>query len=318
MSEDLRIVFMGTPDFAAGVLDALIQAKLNIVGVITAPDKPAGRGQQVSKSAVKTYAETLTTPLLQPTNLKDEQFIADLKALEADLFIVVAFRMLPEVVWAMPPKGTINLHASLLPQYRGAAPINWAVVNGETVTGVTTFFIEKEIDTGMILAKEEVKIHENMTAGELHDELLEVGKRLVVNSVGKISTNDFTKIPQIELISGELKAAPKIFKNDCLIQWNQNADTVHNFIRGFSPYPTAWTHFNFTTKGDQKTAKIFKTIKTTVAVESHSQIKLSKNQLLIPCKDYYLEVLELQIEGKKKMSTKEFLAGYHAETIEIA
>src|SRR5690554_1602634 len=232
MTKNLRIIFMGTPDFATGVLKELIDTQHTVVGLVTAPDKPAGRGQQISKSAVKQYAEDSSIPILQPTNLKETTFIEQLKQLNADLFIVVAFRMLPEIVWAMPPKGTINLHASLLPQYRGAAPINWAIINGEKKTGVTTFFIEREIDTGMILAKEEVAISEDMTAGELHDILLEIGKKLIVKSVALIEDGMFTKVPQHELQFKELKPAPKIFKNDCAINWNQSASSIHDFIRG--------------------------------------------------------------------------------------
>lgn len=317
--KDLRIVFMGTPDFATGVLRALVENNHQVVGVVTSPDKPAGRGQQVAKSSVKLYAEEHGLHLLQPVKLKDETFITELEALKADLFIVVAFRMLPEVVWAMPPKGTINLHASLLPQYRGAAPINWAIVNGDKITGVTTFFIEKEIDTGMVLAKEEVVISENMTAGELHDELLEVGKELILRSVQMIETNDYTKIPQETLISGELKPAPKIFKEDCRINWEQPVSVIHDFVRGFSPYPTAWTVFDFETKDNQKSVKIFKTTKTTLAVSDtkDKMVVLTKNEILIPTADFYLQIDELQLEGKKKMSAKEFISGYNAEKIKI-
>lgn len=317
MTQDIRIVFMGTPDFAAGILKELIDTNHQISGIVTAPDKPAGRGQQISKSAVKSYSENLGIPLLQPTNLKDESFIRELEQLNADLFIVVAFRMLPEIVWSMPPKGTINLHASLLPQYRGAAPINWAIVNGEKTTGVTTFFIEKEIDTGLILAKEEVAISENMTAGELHDILLETGKKLIVRSVAMIETEDFTKIPQESLVTGELKTAPKIFKNDCKINWGHPAATVHNFIRGFSPYPAAWTTFNFESKNEQKSVKLFKTKKTDKKVENSTLLIITKEEILVPCVDFYLEILELQPEGKKKMQAKEFIAGYRSEKISI-
>lgn len=317
MTQDIRIVFMGTPDFAAGILKELIDTNHQVVGIVTAPDKPAGRGQQISKSAVKSYSEDLGIPLLQPTNLKDESFIRELGQLNADLFIVVAFRMLPEIVWSMPPKGTINLHASLLPQYRGAAPINWAIVNGEKTTGVTTFFIEKEIDTGLILAKEEVAVSENMTAGELHDALLETGKKLIIRSVAMIATGDFTKIPQESLVTGELKTAPKIFKNDCKINWEQPAATVHNFIRGFSPYPAAWTTFNFESKNEQKSVKLFRTRKTDKKVENNTLLILTKEEILIPCRDFYLEILELQPEGKKKMQAKEFIAGYRSEKISI-
>lgn len=318
--KDLRIVFMGTPDFAVGVLKELVDTNHTIVGVVTAPDKPAGRGQQISKSAVKIYAEETGLSILQPVKLKEETFLEELRVLKADLFIVVAFRMLPEIVWAMPPKGTINLHGSLLPQYRGAAPINWAIVNGEKKTGVTTFFIEKEIDTGMILAKEEVDITENQTAGELHDELLEIGKKLIVRSVKMIVENDFTKIPQETLVEGELKNAPKIFKEDCKINWKQPIEAIHNFIRGFSPYPTAWTVLDFGEKKQQKTLKIFKTLKTTIPVpeELKDVVVMTKNEIRIPCADFYIEIHELQLEGKKKMTAKEFVVGYNSEKIKVA
>jgi methionyl-tRNA formyltransferase len=226
--------------------------------------------------------------------------------------------MLPEIVWSMPPLGTINLHASLLPQYRGAAPINWAIVNGEKTTGVTTFFIEKEIDTGMVLAKQEINIAENMTAGELHDELLEIGKKLITKSVEMIETSNFTKIPQANLVEGELKNAPKIFKEDCKINWNQPAGVIHNFIRGFSPYPTAWTIFEFEDKNYEKTIKIFKSTKTDQPVLNNSQdIIVTKSQVLIPCADFYLQIDELQVEGKKKMIAKDFISGYKTEKIKF-
>lgn len=318
MTKNLRIIFMGTPDFATGVLKELIDTQHTVVGIVTAPDKPAGRGQQISKSAVKQYAEDSSIPILQPTNLKETTFIEQLKQLNADLFIVVAFRMLPEIVWAMPPKGTINLHASLLPQYRGAAPINWAIINGEKKTGVTTFFIEREIDTGMILAKEEVAISEDMTAGELHDILLEVGNKLIVKSVALIEDGMFTKVPQHELQFKELKPAPKIFKNDCAINWNQSASSIHDFIRGLSPYPTAWTTFQFEKKKQQNTVKLFRTKKTTITTNSTvRELLISKTEILIPCDDFYLEVLELQVAGKKKMTAKEFISGYQNEKITL-
>ena len=213
--QDFRIVFMGTPDFAVRILDELIQQAFNVVGVITAPDKPAGRGQQINESAVKKYAVEKELNILQPTNLKDEAFIQELSDLKADLFVVVAFRMLPEVVWAMPPKGTINLHASILPNYRGAAPINWAVINGEAQTGVTTFFIEKEIDTGKVIERSYVTIDENESVGELHDRLMELGAQVSASTVQKIMDGTAVGIDQLELAEGELKSAPKIFKPTC-------------------------------------------------------------------------------------------------------
>ena len=235
----LRIVFMGTPEFAVSILDAIVKSNHDVVGVVTVADKPAGRGQQLRESAVKIFAIDHDLPILQPEKLKDEQFLSDLKAFNADIFVVVAFRMLPEVVWAMPPKGTFNLHASLLPKYRGAAPINWAIMNGETETGVTTFFINQIIDTGSILAQEKISITENMTAGELHDQLMNVGAKLTVETLDKIESNSIQAIPQDEELAKILPHAPKIFKADCEIQWNQDATIIHNKIRGLSPYPAA-------------------------------------------------------------------------------
>lgn len=304
---------MGTPDFAVGILDKLVQEKTEIVGVITAPDKPAGRGQQLSESAVKKYAVAQNLHLLQPTSLKDESFIFDLKALNADLFVVVAFRMLPEIVWNMPPKGTINLHASLLPNYRGAAPINWAIINGETKTGVTTFFIEQEIDTGLVIERSELGISENETAGELHDRLLELGKDLVFKSVQKIENGTVKRIPQTELLEeSEMKAAPKIFKAMCEIDWSKDVATVHNLCRGMSPYPTAWTTIKHKETGETKSLKIFRTEKTDFPVEGN-EIKTTKNDLFLPCSDFYLKVLEIQPEGKRRMVVKEFLAGFQGD-----
>src|ERR1700761_8338588 len=248
----MRIVFMGTPEFAVASLDELIQSGCEIVGVITAPDKPAGRGQKVSESAVKQYAATHGLKVLQPEKLKNEEFLAELKALEADLQVVVAFRMLPEVVWSMPPKGTINLHASLLPQYRGAAPINWVLINGERESGVTTFFLKQEIDTGDILFTEKVTLTGLETAGELHDRLMHKGAGLLVKTVKGVESGRYNEHPQSALLDGvELKHAPKIFKEDCLIDWNNPAEAIYNKIRGLSPLPTAYTMLN------DKTLKIF-------------------------------------------------------------
>ncbi len=314
-NKSFRIVFMGTPEFAVTILDRLVTNNLNIVGVITAPDKPAGRGQQIAESAVKKYAVSKELNILQPINLKDENFISELHNLKADLFVVVAFRMLPEIVWAMPEKGTINLHASILPNYRGAAPINWAVINGEKETGVTTFFIEKEIDTGKIIERESVLIGENETAGELHDRLMELGANLTLKTVHKIIHNEAKGIPQIELTEGELKSAPKIFKPDCKIDWNLDVLTIHNFTRGMAPYPTAWTNLK---KGDElKSFKIFKTEKTKIASFNKVELTADKEGILIPTIDYYLRVLELQPEGKRRMKYNEFLAGHSIHEFSI-
>ena len=307
--QDFRIVFMGTPDFAVRILDELIKEAFNIVGVITAPDKPAGRGQQINESAVKKYAVEQGLTILQPTNLKDEAFIQELSDLNADLFVVVAFRMLPEVVWAMPPKGTINLHASILPNYRGAAPINWAVINGEAQTGVTTFFIEKEIDTGKVIERSYVTIGENETVGELHDRLMELGAKVSASTVQKIMEGTAIGIDQFELSQGELKNAPKIFKPTCEIDWSQPVAIVHNFVRGLSPYPAAWTTLVNEVKNEQKTFKLFKAIKTEQKVTDATILKETKEGILFPCGDYYLLVSELQPEGKRRMTFKEFLAG---------
>jgi methionyl-tRNA formyltransferase len=313
---DFKIVFMGTPEFAVCILDKLVIENFSIVGVITAPDKPAGRGQQLQESAVKKYAVSKSLHILQPTNLKDEQFQYELKSLNADLFVVVAFRMLPESVWSMPPKGTINLHASLLPQYRGAAPINWAIINGEQETGVTTFFIEKEIDTGMVIERSSLVIGINETVGELHDRLMKLGAEVTHSTVLKISKGIDEPIDQLKLTNGELKNAPKIFKQDCKINFNQPASVVHNFIRGLSPYPAAWctlvNHLN-----EKKTFKLFISDLTRLPVSSRTIISASKEGLLFPCQDKLLLITELQPEGKRRMHFKEFLAGNTIENWQI-
>lgn len=302
----LRIVFMGTPDFAVTILDSILKSKHEVVGVVTVADKPAGRGQQLKESAVKTYAKAHNLPILQPEKLKDENFLSELKAFNADIFVVVAFRMLPEVVWSMPPKGTFNLHASLLPKYRGAAPINWAIINGETETGVTTFFINQVIDTGEILAQEKVSISENMTAGELHDSLMNLGAKLTVETLNRISTNEIQAIPQDEELAKNSPHAPKIFKADCEIQWNQNAAIIHNKIRGLSPYPAAWC--SLVKNGEKVNFKLFTSKVTTEVVDSKS-LKKEAEGILFPCNDFYISISELQLEGKRRMNFKEFLAG---------
>jgi methionyl-tRNA formyltransferase len=316
--QDFRIVFMGTPEFASTILEGLLEHHYSIVGVITAPDKPAGRGQKIQESSVKTTASNHQLNILQPVNLKDPSFIQALSVLRADLFVVVAFRMLPEIVWNMPSKGTINLHASLLPEYRGAAPINWAIINGESITGVTTFFIEQEIDTGMVIEREALPISENETAGELHDRLMNLGKNLVQKSVKQILEGTVQRTPQEALIETQaLKSAPKIFKPDCLINWNENISRIHNFCRGLSPYPTAWTNVYFTEKRETKTFKLFKTIKTDIPSENKNNLVFTKDGILFPCQDYYLCVTELQPEGKKRMKHTEFHAGYSNYTLSI-
>jgi methionyl-tRNA formyltransferase len=302
----LRIVFMGTPEFAVTILDEIMRSRHEVVGVVTVADKPAGRGQQIKESAVKAYAKLQNVPILQPEKLKDEKFLSDLKAFDADIFVVVAFRMLPEIVWAMPPKGTFNLHASLLPKYRGAAPINWAIMNGETETGVTTFFINQIIDTGSILAQEKVAISENMSAGELHDELMHLGAKLTVETLNNLANGKIMAVPQDEELAKQLPHAPKIFKADCEIDWNEKAYFVHNKIRGLSPYPAAWC--SLTKNGVRTTFKLFSSSLTKEIPDSKS-LKKGSAGILFPCEDYYINISELQPEGKRRMNYKEFLAG---------
>ena len=315
--ENFRIVFMGTPEFAVTILNEIVVNHFNVVGVITAPDKPAGRGQKISESDVKKYAVEKELNILQPTNLKDESFVQELKNLNADLFVVVAFRMLPEIVWGMPPKGTINLHASILPNYRGAAPINWAVINGEKQTGVTTFFIEKEIDTGKIIERSFVEIGENETVGELHDRLMFLGAQISCETIEKIRLGNVAGIPQLELTEGDLKIAPKIFKPMCQIDWSKSVDEVHDFCRGLSPYPTAWALFKNESKNEEKSFKIFKTEKTDIEVEDSKKLKVAKDGILIPCRDYYLKVIELQPEGKRRMNFKDLIAGNPVDELSV-
>ncbi len=316
--ENFRIIFMGTPDFATESLKILTENNYHIVAVITAPDKPAGRGRKLQQSSVKKYALEKGLKILQPTNLKNETFISELKKLKADLQIVVAFRMLPEIVWAMPKYGTINLHASLLPQYRGAAPINHAIINGETITGVTTFFIEKEIDTGNIIAQKKVKILPDENAGKLHDKLMFTGAQLILQTVDDIINDRVKPIPQKKLSEGEiLKPAPKIFKEDCIINWQNPAEKIYNFIRGLSPYPAAMTKIR---KGDK--TYILKIFKTEVIKENHNHkigkiISDNKNYLKIATKDAFIDIKELQLQGKKRMKVKDLLNGFDIEGVEV-
>lgn len=299
----MRIVFMGTPDFAVASLNALVEAGYEIAGVVTAADKPAGRGQKLQESAVKKYAAEKGLKILQPLKLKDPEFIEELKALKADLQVVVAFRMLPEVVWDMPAKGTINLHASLLPQYRGAAPINHAIINGEAESGVTTFFLKHEIDTGDVIFSEKVAIANDDTAGDLHDHLMEAGAGLLVKTVKAIEENNYKEQPQ--LFSDELKHAPKIFKEFCQIDWNQPVKTIYNLIRGLSPYPTAFAVLN------GKTIKIFKAEYETISpgIAPGEFQTDGKNFLKFAAKDGWISLLDVQYEGKKRMMVDEFLRG---------
>jgi methionyl-tRNA formyltransferase len=309
--KNLRIVFMGTPEFAVTTLGSLLMNEFNVVGVVTAPDKPSGRGRKITKSAVKEFAEFSNLPIMQPVNLKDPEFISCLKNLNADLFIVVAFRMLPEVVWKMPYLGTINLHASLLPDYRGAAPINHAIINGDTTTGVTTFFIDEKIDSGNILLREEVQIFPFENAGDLHDRLMKHGARLVIRTLADIAVNKARAVPQTQLIKqGPPKLAPKIHPNDCIIDWNNDAVKIHNFIRGLAPYPCARSFF----KSDSSTHS-FKIFESQPEIEKHylkpgTIISDGKLYIKIGCKDGFISIASLQLEGKNRMNTLEFLRGF--------
>jgi methionyl-tRNA formyltransferase len=316
-----RVVFMGTPEFAVASLDALVKAGFSIVGVVTAPDKPAGRGMKLQQSDVKKYALKRGLKVLQPEKLKDPAFLDELRSLQADLQIVVAFRMLPEVVWNMPPAGTINLHGSLLPQYRGAAPINWAVINGEKETGVTTFKLKHEIDTGDILMQESLPVGENETAGEVHDKMKEIGAQLLVKTVQGIADGSLQEIPQSSVMSREsketdsrvmphdpqpLKHAPKIFTADCKIDWTKPADEIHNLIRGLSPFPGAFTEL-----GD-KMIKIYKSEKEhIIPTTKPGRWESNKSTYLkFACKDGYIHLKDVQLEGKKRMNIEDFLRGY--------
>lgn len=307
--EEMRIIFMGTPEFAVPSLEILLEHNFNIVAVITAPDKPKGRGQQLMGSPVKEAALKYNIPVLQPANLKSPDFVEELKTYQANLQVVVAFRMLPEVVWDMPTIGTFNLHASLLPQYRGAAPINWAIINGETETGVTTFMIRHEIDTGSILFQEKEPIYPNDTAGTLYERLMQLGAKLVLKTVEAVSKDDYTLIPQTaEGIS--LKSAPKIQKETCEINWNQPATQVRNFIRGLSPYPAAYT--TLATGNGDKFSKIYQASLTGLQDEKlqPGAIKTdNKTFLYLQTADELLSIDELQLEGKKRMPVLEFLKG---------
>ena len=301
--QSLRIVFMGTPEFAVASLDALVKAGCNIVGVITAPDKPAGRGMQLQQSAVKKYAAEHNLNVLQPEKLKSLQFLEELRELKADLQVVVAFRMLPEFVWDMPPMGTINLHGSLLPQYRGAAPINWAVINGEKETGVTTFKLKHEIDTGDILLQESFPVGEDDTAGDVHDRMKEIGAAVLVKTVKGLADGSLREKPQPAI---EIKHAPKIHTATCRINWSQPVENVFNLVRGLSPYPAAFTVMN------EKMLKVYKA-KKEIVFPSHTEGDYDtdgKTYLKFACTDGYLHLLEIQLEGKKKMGIEEFLRGY--------
>ena len=308
--KDLKIIYLGTPEFATASLKALVEGGYNVVAVVTMPDKPAGRGHQVQFSDVKKYALEAGLPILQPQKLKDEAFLEELRSYQADLQIVVAFRMLPEVVWAMPRLGTFNLHASLLPQYRGAAPINWAVMNGDKETGVTTFLLKHEIDTGNLIMQERIDIGEDENVGSVHDRLMELGTSVVLKTVDRIIDCENQGIalpttPQPEL--AELRPAPKIFKEDCEIRFaEKTAEEIHNFVRGLSPYPAAWA--NLTINGQAfENVKIYK-----VEITELRNYGITKSDLIVPCKEGAVRILELQAPGKKRMDAKSFLNGIHA------
>jgi len=300
----LRIVFMGTPEFAVASLDALVQSGYQVVAVVTAPDKPAGRGMKLTESAVKKYAVEKQIPVLQPEKLKNPEFIAELRALKADLQIVVAFRMLPEIVWNMPTLGTINVHGSLLPQYRGAAPINWAVINGEKETGVTTFKLKHAIDTGDILLQKSFPVGDDETAGEVHDRMKGIGADLLVETVNLLVAGSLKEIAQTDA-SGELKHAPKLFTETCKIDWHQSAEQIHNLIRGLSPFPGAFTYVN---------DKLFKIYRSKKEITTHQQpagemLTDGKSYIKFACSNGYIHATALQMEGKKKMMVEDFLRG---------
>lgn len=310
--KDLRIVYMGTPDFAVESLRQLVEGGYNVAGVITMPDKPAGRGHKIQYSPVKQYALGQNLPLLQPQNLKDESFIQSLRDWKADLQIVVAFRMLPEVVWNMPRLGTFNLHASLLPQYRGAAPINWAVINGDTETGITTFFLKHEIDTGEVIRQQRVPIADTDNVEVVHDKLMMLGGKLVVETVDDILNDRVKPMPQEEMaVAGELRPAPKIFKETCRIDWNRPVKKIYDFVRGLSPYPGAWTEL-ISPEGETVVLKIFESEKN---VEKHGLVPGTivtdgKKTIKIAVPDGFLSILSLQLPGKKRLKTDELLRGF--------
>lgn len=304
---ELRIVFMGTPDFAVHTLKTIVEAGHNVVGVITAPDKPAGRGRKLQESAVKKYAVEQNLKVLQPTNLKAEEFLKELRSLEANLQVVVAFRMLPEVVWKMPEYGTFNLHASLLPQYRGAAPINWAIINGETETGVSTFFIDEKIDTGEMIMQEKVAIQSNENAGSLHDKLMYTGAQLVLDTLKAIKEGDVNTTSQKE--AADLKPAYKFTRENTRVDWNESLDSVYNFVRGLSPYPTAWTMLK--NGNEEVMLKIYDSEPETVRHEEPiGRLIQDGKTVKISLKNGFLVLKEIQLPGKRKMAVKDLLNGY--------
>lgn len=310
-AKDLRIVYMGTPDFAVAPLRALVEGGYNIVAVVTTPDKPSGRGLKVNESAVKKYAVEQGLPILQPVKLRDEEFVNAFKALDADLGIVIAFRMLPEIIWAAPKHGTFNLHASLLPQYRGAAPINRAIMNGEKTTGVTTFLLNPQIDEGAVLGQVKVDIEPTDNVGTLHDKLMNVGVDLVLETVEKIASGDITPIEQADMCDGELKPAPKIFKEDCHIDFARTGEEIINLVRGLSPYPAAWANLS-----ENLSAKIFDAefMAQNTDAEAGTILSDGKKYIRVVCADGVIDVKELQLSGKKRMTAEELLRGFRNPT----
>ncbi|MDE6792140.1 MAG: methionyl-tRNA formyltransferase [Muribaculaceae bacterium] len=309
----MKIVFFGTPEFAVASLRRLLDDGADVAAVVTMPDKIAGRGHKMIQSDVKKFAVERGLPVLQPEKLKNPEFIEQLRSIGADLFIVIAFRMLPEIVWTMPPLGTFNLHASLLPKYRGAAPINWAVINGEEQTGVTTFFLKHEIDTGDIIEQRSIEISPEDNVGDVHDRLMELGADMVAHTVKEIEAGNVNPVPQP---AGDFTPAPKIFKETCKISWSASARDIHNLVRGLSPYPAAWSTME---TGDKKhvalDVKIYQTALTDIPVgnKSPGEISVGKNRLFVAASDYLLEILSLQPAGKKRMDADAFLRGYHPE-----
>lgn len=317
--KNLRIVFMGTPEFAVATLGSLLMNGFNIVGVVTTPDKPAGRGRKISGSAVKEFAESSYLPVLQPEKLMDSEFLDALRSFNADIFIIVAFRMLPEVVWKMPPLGTINLHASLLPHYRGAAPINHVIINGEQTTGVTTFFINEQIDTGNLLLREEIQIFPYENAGDLHNRLMKLGARVVIRTLEGLKNQTIIPMPQSQFLKpGEIpKAAPKIFPANCIIDWKRNSTDIHNLVRGLAPNPCAKSFFT-----NRNTTVSFKIYESKPETESHflepgTIASDGKSWLRIACGNGFLNIISIQIEGKKRMATDKFLRGFRITDFKI-
>lgn len=309
-AKDLRIVFMGTPEFAVPSLKALVEGGYNVVAVVTTPDKPAGRGRQLHESDVKIAARELGLPILQPEKLRDEEFVAVMEALKPDLGIVIAFRMLPEVIWSMPRLGTFNLHASLLPEYRGAAPINWAIINGEKETGVTTFLLNHEIDKGAIISQLREEISPDDTIGTLYDRLMHKGVGLVLETVEKLAAGDINPIDQQHIDESTLKPAPKIFKEDCLVDWSKGGRQIVNFVRGLSPYPAAWSRL--VRDGEELAVKIFRTSFLEAAHnEPLGTIRTDwREELEVACADGWIKIHELQVAGKRRMTTHDLLLGF--------